>query len=76
MKPILRRRLPILLLLLTLLLAGMSATASGQTPTTGSSSPQPESYAIHSHRVGNVVTHEDRTAVAQTGADIVEIGAN
>ena len=76
MKPILRRRLPILLLLLTLLLAGMSATASGQAPTTDASRPPAESYDIHSYRVGNVVTHEDRTAVAQTGADIVEIGAN
>ena len=74
MKPIFRRRLPVILLTLTLLLAGISATASAQAPTTDSSSPQPESYDIAVYRVDNVINREDRTAIAQTGASIDEIG--
>ncbi len=35
-----------------------------------------ESYDIHTYLVSNVNTKEDRTAIARTGADIVEIGAN
>jgi carboxypeptidase T len=37
---------------------------------------QEESYPIHTYWVGNVNTREDRTAVASTGADIIEIGTN
>jgi uncharacterized protein YxeA len=37
---------------------------------------EPESYDVHTYRVSNVVTREDRTAVARTGAAIEEIGAN
>ena len=74
MKPNFKRRLPVILLMLTLLLAGISATASAQAPTTDSSSPQPESYDIAVYRVDNVINREDRTAIAQTGASIDEIG--
>jgi carboxypeptidase T len=34
------------------------------------------SYDVHTYRVSNVNTKEDRTAIAWTGADIVEIGVN
>ena len=74
MKPNFKRRLLAILLMLTLLLAGISATASAQAPTTDSSSPQPESYDIALYRVDNVINREDRTAIAQTGASIDEIG--
>ncbi len=37
---------------------------------------QEESYQIFTYWVGNVYTREDRTAVARTGADIIEIGSN
>ena len=74
MKPDFRRRLPVILLMLTLLLAGISATASAQAPTTDSSSPQSESYDIAVYRVDKVINREDRTAIAQTGASIDEIG--
>jgi len=35
-----------------------------------------EGYDVHTYRVSNVNTKEDRTAIARTGADIVEIGVN
>ena len=37
---------------------------------------QEESYRILTYWVGNVITKEDRTEVASTGADIIEIGTN
>ncbi|MBV5330907.1 hypothetical protein JZU69_00450, partial [bacterium] len=72
MKPMYRRSLPVFLLILAFILAGLpSANASGQSPTPGA-----ESYDVHTYIVSNVSTKEDRTAVAQTGAAIEEIGAN
>jgi carboxypeptidase T len=35
-----------------------------------------ESYDIYTYRVDNVSSREDRTAIAQTGADIIEVGDN
>lgn len=79
MKPVYRTPLPVLILILTLILAGLpSSSASGQTPASGAvnQTDGPESYDIHTYYVGNVFTREDRTAVSQTGAAIEEIGAN
>jgi hypothetical protein len=39
-------------------------------------SPDVESYDVGVYRVDNVITREDRTAIAQTGAAIDEVGAN
>ena len=72
MKPMYRRSLPVFLLILAFILAGLPSTnASGQSSTSG-----PESYDVHTYIVSNVVTKEDRTAVARTGAAIEEIGTN
>jgi murein tripeptide amidase MpaA len=65
---------PVVALVLLLLVAGAlpaSATrqAEPQLP------PSVESYDIAVYRVENVVSREDRTAIAQTGASIDEIGA-
>ena len=38
--------------------------------------PGVETYDVSVYRVDNVVSREDRTAIAQTGAAIDEIGAN
>ena len=67
-------RAPVVALALLLLVAGTlpaSATrqAEPQLP------PSVESYDIAVYRVENVVSREDRTAIAQTGASIDEIGA-
>jgi carboxypeptidase T len=79
MKPIFRQRMPVILLAIMVILTCLPASAAAQAPAPGSSSPQAgktESYDIATYRVNNVSTKEDRTAVARTGADIVEIGAN
>ncbi len=79
MPRIFRRSLPVIVLSLVLLPAGLPAGASGQAPIRGSGDPQVspvESQDVTLYRVGNVVTREDRTAVARTGAAIEEIGAS
>ena len=80
MKPIYMRPLPVILMMLIFILTGLpSSSASSQSSAAGTSSPQAnlaENYVIQTYRVSNVVTREDRTAVAQTGADIIEIGAD
>ena len=71
--------MPVILLILVLILTGMLPySASAQSPTTGTvtQAGEPESYDVHTYRVSNVITKEDRTAVARTGAAIEEIGAN
>lgn len=74
-----RHHLPVIVLILVLLPAGLPAGVSGQAPTPGAVtapiSPV-EGYDAGLYRVSNVVTREDRTAVARTGAAIEEIGAN
>ncbi len=72
MKTIVQRPFPVLLLILTLILASAPFNASAQAPTAGNL----ETDGIQAYRVSNVVTKEDRTAVARTGADIIEVGAD
>jgi carboxypeptidase T len=72
MKTISRHPLPFLLLILILILLTAPFNASAQAPV----STKLETESIHTYRVDNVVTKEDRTAVARTGADIIEIGAD
>jgi carboxypeptidase T len=67
------------ILVLLLLTGGLPATASGQagSPDSGGVPPgKGETYDVRIYRVDNVVSREDRTAVARTGAAIDEIGAN
>ena len=79
MKPIYKHPLPVALLILVLVLAGMpSFSVSSQSPASGSITQAggQESYDVQTYRVSNVFTREDRTAVARTGAAIEEIGAD
>ena len=67
------------LLILMLMIASLPATAAGQAGPPDPNSLQKgqgESYDIAIYRVDNIVSREDRTAVAQTGAAIDEIGAD
>ncbi len=66
------------LLVLVLLFALLPLGAAGQTLSPGAGNPQPsptiETNDLKPYRVSNVSTREDRTAVAQTGASIEQIG--
>jgi carboxypeptidase T len=62
--------LALLLLVVGALPASATPQAEPQLP------PSVESYDIAVYRVENVVSREDRTAIAQTGASIDEIGAS
>ena len=78
MKTMYKRSFPVCLLILAVILSSLTfSNASGQSSTyrqifsqTGGS----ESYDVHTYRVSDVVTREDRTAVGKTGAAIEEIG--
>ncbi len=61
------------LALLLLVTGGLPASAARQV---GPPPPGGESYDIVVYRVDKVVSREDRTAIAQTGAAIDEVGAN
>jgi len=61
-----------ILLALLLGLAAPSGPVHAANPQAG----KPESYAVLTYWVGNVTTREDRTAITQTGADIIEVGAD
>jgi carboxypeptidase T len=72
MKRRLAYRAPVMSLVLLLLLTGvLPASAARQA---APPPPDGESYDIAVYRVDNVVSREDRTAIAQTGAAIDEIG--
>lgn len=66
----------VVLVSVALLLGGLFSTASSQAPLADSQVSQTgiELDAVHVFLVSNVFTREDRTAVAQTGAAIEEIG--
>ncbi len=79
MKPICRSPLPALLLIVVLIVAVLpSSIALGQSPASGAilQGGRQETYDIHVYRISSVITKEDRSAVARTGAAIEEIGAN
>ena len=69
------KKAPLILLVSILILSILPSAVSGQAPTLDPGSIE-ESYDIHTYRVSNVFTKEDRTAVAQTGAAIDEVGSN
>ena len=71
-------KLPIfaLMLALILILAAGTVVTSGQAPTPDATNPGEELHEVRTYRVDNVSTREDRTAVARTGADIIEVGAD
>lgn len=73
-----RRMHPIpLLLVLILMISVLPATAAGQAGPPDPDSLQKgqgESYDARLYRIDNVLTKEDRTAIAQTGAAIEEVG--
>jgi carboxypeptidase T len=79
MMRILERRLPVIFILTILILSLLPTAAVGHSPAPGSD-PQVakpvENNSIRTYIVVNVITKEDRTAVAQTGADIIEIKEN
>ncbi len=84
MKLFSNRRLPIfctvgILVLMLPILAALPSNAAGAAalpdPSATKGGPEGES-PIGTYWVGDVSTKEDRTAIASTGADIVEIGAN
>jgi carboxypeptidase T len=73
-----RKKLSNWILSMTILLALLLGLAAPASPVQASS-PQAdkgESYDVLTYWVGNVMTREDRTAIAQTGADIIEIGSD
>jgi carboxypeptidase T len=74
MKHLFRYRLPVTFLVLTLAFAGLPATAAMEQVSPNGTLGQAETYDADLYRVGSVTTKEDRTAIAQTGADIEEIG--
>ena len=79
MKPIFRRPLPVILLVLVVMLASLPVGASGHGLGIDSNRQQDnpeESYDIYTYRVSDVTTKEDRSAVASTGAAIEEIGSS
>jgi carboxypeptidase T len=80
MKPYHKFYLHAVMILVFVLLAALPAGAAGQasSPTAGQASTGPgeESYEIHTYRIGGVSTREARTAIARSGADLIEIGAD
>ena len=79
MKKVTRYPLSFVLLILAMLVVGPSSVVYGQagSPVSGDSQGgKAQDYAVRTYFVGNVLTREDRTAVARTGADIQEIGAD
>ena len=80
MKPLFIHRLSVFIVMISLLLSFTPVAAENQP-----NLPEPESqaaeqiqknYEVRTYMVGGMATREDRTAVAQTGADIIEIGAD
>ena len=70
------RRLPVIFVITILILSLLPTAAMGQSPTPARTPQAVDPVAfdgIHTYMVFNVSTKEDRTAVAQTGADIIEI---
>lgn len=79
MKPIFTRYLPVIFVIITLILAISPSAATGTSDLPnpdGLGSSLTESYSIATYWVGNVDSREDRTAIARTGADIIEIYSN
>ena len=77
MKLFLSHRLPVILVLITLILLVLPSAAasnSGVPDPVDLQTDQAATYVIATYRVNNVITREDRSAIARTGADIVEIG--
>ena len=77
MKRLFLQRLPFILAAMILLLSLTPAAVAGQSPLPGME-PQgigqgQDNHEVRTYLVGNVTTREDRTAVARTGADIIEI---
>ena len=80
MKRLFVHRLPVIFVMITLILSLMPSAAVGQSPLPGTE-PQgvgqgQENHEVRTYLVAGMVAREDRTAVAQTGADIIEIGAD
>jgi carboxypeptidase T len=61
--------------ILAALLLGLVAPA-GPVQASSPQADKGESYDVLTYWVSNVMTREDRTAIAQTGADIIEIGSD
>jgi carboxypeptidase T len=61
--------------ILAVLLFGMVAPA-GSVHAAGQGAGLQAGSGILTYRVLNVLTKEDRSAIAQTGADIIEVGSN
>ena len=79
MRPIHKHPMLVILAIFILLLAGQASVVPGQAKLPAQSNSQAgpvEDYDIYTYLVSNVVTKEDRTAVARTGAAIEEIGAD
>jgi carboxypeptidase T len=75
--PIFKQPLSTILLVVMLVTICLPGSAATQTP--GSSSAQAGtagSDSIATYQVSQVITKEDRTAVARTGADIIQVGAS
>jgi len=78
MKLFLTHRLPVIFVLITLVLSALPSAAtsnSGGPDQSDLQTYQAGTSVIATYWVSNVFTREDRSAIARTGADIVEIGA-
>jgi len=71
MKLFLTHRLPVIFVLITLVLSALPSAVTGNSGVPNQSGTS----GIATYWVNNVFTREDRSAIARTGADIVEIGA-
>jgi carboxypeptidase T len=77
MKLFITHRLPVIFVIITLVLSALpsaAASISGVPDQVGLQTDQAGTYEIATYRVSNILTREDRSAIARTGADIVEIG--
>jgi carboxypeptidase T len=74
MKRLFTRRLPALVLVIALMIASAPTTLAGPPAGPGAPPGQEEDHHARTFRIRNVLTREDRSAVAQTGAAIEEIG--
>jgi carboxypeptidase T len=70
------RSLAPVVILALLLVTGVAPVAAAPHAQDSAPTGGDESYSIGVYRVNNVMTKEDRTAIASTGASIEEIGAN
>ncbi len=79
MKHLFTHRLPVICVMILLILSLVPSAAAGQPPQPGrvpqGGEQTQDPFEVRTYIVSGVSTREERTAIAQTGADIIEVGA-